>query len=276
MATHALPVLYTLFLWWFSTGLILYLNGLPRHTHKWTMLGATLLLIVGLAGLAATRADDGIAAAYVAFTCSLLVWAWQEVAFLLGYVTGPRRSPCPVGAAGWARARYAVQAVLHHELALIVLGAAVLLVTSGGVNQVGPNVYLILWIMRQSAKLNVYFGVRNLNENFLPRHLAYLQSYFRRRPMNALFPVSVATSTWVAVLVWQSAAETGLGPSEVTALTFSATLLSLAILEHWFMVLPLPSEALWHWALRRRDPVRHDPAQPGPHPGTSASAAPRV
>jgi putative photosynthetic complex assembly protein 2 len=276
MSTHALPVLYTLFLWWFSTGLILYLNGLPRRTHKWTMLATTFLLLLALAGLATTRDDDSIGGAYAAFTCALFVWAWQEVAFLLGYVTGPRRIACPAGAAGWRRASYAVQALLHHELALLVLGAAVFLLTSGGANAVGASAYLILWIMRQSAKLNVYFGVRNLNETFLPRHLAYLQSYFRRRPMNALFPVSVALSTWAAVLLWQSAAESGLGRSEVTALTFSATLLSLAILEHWFMVLPLPSEALWQWALRGREPPRHDPAQPATTPGTSAGAAPRV
>jgi len=276
MSTHALPVLYTLFVWWFSTGLILYLNGLPRHTHKWTMLGATVLLVLALAGLASTSDDDGLAASYVAFTCALLVWAWQEVAFLLGYVTGPRREPCPVGAVGWRRASCAVQALLHHELALFVLGGAVLLATSGGDNPVGVSVYLILWIMRQSAKLNVYFGVRNLNETFLPGHLAYLQTYFRRRSMNALFPVSIVVSTWVAVLLWRSSAATGLAPSEAAGLTFLATLLSLAILEHWFMVLPLPSEALWHWAMRSRAPARRDPAQPGTPSGTSAGAAPRV
>ena len=35
--------------------------------------------------------------------------------------------------------------------------------------------------------------------------------------------------------------------------TFAGTLLALAILEHWFMVLPLPANALWSWGLRSRD-----------------------
>ena len=39
--------------------------------------------------------------------------------------------------------------------------------------------------MRQSAKLNVFLGVRNLNADFLPDHLKYLQTYFVRAPMNA-------------------------------------------------------------------------------------------
>ena len=42
MAELLLPVLYTLFAWWFSTGVILYLDGLPRHTFRWTLNGATL------------------------------------------------------------------------------------------------------------------------------------------------------------------------------------------------------------------------------------------
>ena len=53
----ALPLLATLFIWWFSTGLILYLDGLPRSTYKWSMLWATVLAAVAFAG------DDGELAA---------------------------------------------------------------------------------------------------------------------------------------------------------------------------------------------------------------------
>ncbi len=251
MSQYLLPVLYTLFVWWFSTGVILYLNGLPKWTFKWTFAGATVVLGLALAGLAATRQDTRTTGAYLGFTCGLLVWAWQEVAFLLGYVTGSRRTPCPTST-GWRRARYALQAVLHHELALVMLATAVLATTWGGANQTGMWTFMILWTMRQSAKLNVFLGVRNLNEGFLPLHLQYLQTYFKRKPMNRLFPVSVIVSTIVAALVWQQAAVIGITGFDATALTFAATLLSLAVLEHWFLVLPLPSEALWAWGLRSR------------------------
>jgi len=252
MSVHLLPIGYTLFVWWFSTGAILYLNGLPRHTHRWTMVAATLLLGVAFVGLWATRNDTRISGAYIAFTCSLGVWAWQEVAFLLGYVTGPRRTPCPAGSAGWRRAGFALQTLAHHELALVVLALAVVALTWGGANPTGLSAFMIFWVMRQSAKLNIFLGVRNLSEDFLPAHLKYLQTYFRRAPMNGLFPVSVAVSSWFAVLLWQAAAAHGVTPFEATALTLSGTLLSLAILEHWFMVLPLPSQALWNWSLRSR------------------------
>jgi len=252
MSQYLLPVLYTLFVWWFSTGVILYLNGLPRWTYGWTLGGATVLLALALIGLHATRDDTRITGAYVAFTCALVVWAWQEVAFLLGFVTGPRRLPCPPDAQRWRRAGLALQTLLHHEAALIVLGVAVVALTWNGSNPTGLLAFAILWVMRQSAKLNVFLGVRNLNEDFLPIHLKYLHTYFARRPMNSLFPVSVAVSTWLAVLMWQGALAEGIGAFDATALTFAGTLLSLAILEHWFMVLPLPSELLWSWGLRSR------------------------
>jgi len=252
ISVYLLPIAYTLFVWWLSTGVILYLNGLPRWTHPWTMLGATLMLGVALVGLAVTRDDTRVTGAYLAFSCALGVWAWQEVAFLLGYVTGPRRTACPDGSTGWRRAGFALQTLLHHELALIVLGMAVLAVTWGGANPTGLSAFLIFWVMRQSAKLNIFLGVRNWSEDFLPLHLKYLQTYFRRARMNALFPISVAASSWIAVLLWQAASAHGVTAFEATALTFSGTLLSLAILEHWFMVLPLPSQRLWNWGLRSR------------------------
>ena len=252
MSLYLMPIAYTLFAWWFSTGVIIYLNGLPRSTHRWTMLGATVVLAAALVGLWATRDDTRVAGAYLAFTCTLGVWAWQEVAFLLGYVTGPRRTPCPTGSTGWRRAGFAVQTLLHHEIALAVLGAAVAAITWRSANPTGLATFMIFWVMRESAKLNLFLGVRNLGEQFLPQHLRYLQSYFRRAPLNPLFPVSVVGSSWLAVWVWQAASAQGVGAFEATTLTFSGALLSLAILEHWFMVLPLPSQTLWNWSLRSR------------------------
>lgn len=252
MLHYVLPVIFTLFVWWFSTGVILLLDGLPRWTFKWTMVGATIVLALSLVGLAATAHDTRTSAAYSAFLCAVLVWAWQEVAFLLGYVTGPRRTSLPVDAVGWRRIWFALQAVLHHELALIVLGAAVVAVTWGGSNPTGLWTFMILWVMRQSAKLNVFLGVRNLAEDFLPAHLRYLQSYFRRRPMNSLFPVSVIAATLFVAAVWQAAFARGVERFDATSLTFAGTLLTLAIVEHWFLVLPLRFERLWQWSLRGR------------------------
>lgn len=111
--------------------------------------------------------------------------------------------------------------------------------------------FLILWIMRLSAKLNVYLGVPNLTEQFLPQHLLYLKSYFCRKPMNGLFPISVTASTVIAALLVIKAAA-AITPFEAASLTFLATLMSLAVLEHWFLVIPLPAANLWSWGLKSR------------------------
>jgi putative photosynthetic complex assembly protein 2 len=244
---------YTVFAWWFSTGVILHLVGRHRSTFSWTMLGASVVLLFALTGLYASRDTTTVASAYCGFTCALLVWAWQEVAFLLGIVTGPRRIACEPDARGWRRTWHAFQTVQHHELGLVLLGIAVFACTWGGANQTGWWTFVILWTMRQSAKLNIFLGARNLNENFLPAHLKYLGSYFRKHWMNPLFPISVTVSTLIAVPLWQAALAPTASPFEATSAALNAVLLSLAIAEHWFLVLPLPFDKLWQWGLRSRD-----------------------
>lgn len=258
MWAYVLPVLFCLFIWWFSTGLILYLDGLPARTFKWTFLGASVVLVLAFVGLATSRDLTTVAGAYCAFTCAVLIWGWQEVAFLLGYVTGPRKTECPPLAKGWRRAGHAFMAVAHHEAALVVLAAGVWFTLGDSPNQTGWWTYLVLWVMRQSAKLNVFLGVRNLNEEFLPPHLKYLQTYFTQRPMNLLFPFSVTLSTVAAVWLWQAVGQADMSTHEAAALVFAATMLSLAVLEHWLLVVPMPSQALWSWGFASREKDRNE------------------
>lgn len=252
MAEHGLPALYTVFVWWFATGLIMHLDGLRPETFRRTMGGATVALAAACWGLVASAADASVAGAYLAFTSALLVWGWVEMSFLTGWLTGPRRAPSEPGSEGWPRFVAALGAVLWHELAILAAAALVVALTWGGPNQIGTGTFLVLWAMRLSAKLNIFLGVRNLGESFLPDHLAYLQSYFRRRPMNALFPFSVVLSTLACAALFRAAVAPGAGAFEAVGFTLLGTLMALAVLEHWFMVLPLPFEALWRWGLRSR------------------------
>ena len=72
--------------------------------------------------------------------------------------------------------------------------------------------------------------------------------------MNLLFPVSVTVSTVVAVLLFRHAFAAGADARHGAGYTFVATLMTLAILEHWFLVLPLPAAALWSWSLDSHRP----------------------
>ena len=255
MTEYVYPALFALFVWWFSTGIIMYLDGLPKWTFRWSMLGATVLLGVCLWGLAGTANDTTVQGAYLAFTFGLLAWGWQEMSFFMGYITGPRREPCPEGSSGWRRFGHAAQTCLWHELAILVAALAIVWLTWGGANQIGAWTFLMLFGMKLSAKLNVFLGVRNLNEEFLPEHLSYLKSYLTEKPMNLLFPISITISTVIAVILGQKALSADASSFEATGYTFLTVLLALAILEHWLLVLPLPAAALWSWSLVSRKPT---------------------
>ena len=249
MSTYGLPVLFALFVWWFSTGLIIYLDNLPRATHRWSMAAATVVLVLCLMCLRGVARDQSLTGAYAGFTCGLLIWGWQEMSFFTGFVTGPRPIPCPPGCRGWDRFRRAVLATAWHEAAIALTALAIVAVAWGGPNQVGEWTYASLWAMRMSAKFNVFLGVRNLSEEFVPEHLAFIRSFLRQRPMNLLFPVSVTVGT-VASGVMVDRASAAADPFAAASATFLATLLILGVIEHWFLVLPVNFAALWSWSLR--------------------------
>ena len=252
MTDLALAALFAVFIWWFSTGLILLLDNLPRGTFRWSLVISSVVAVFALVGLAHTAGLSSVAGTYCAFTCALLAWGWHELSFLTGWVTGPRQQALQPGAVGWPRFVQAVRAILWHELAILAVGVLIVALTWGEPNQTGTATFLVLWAMRTSAKLNLFFGVRNLSEEFLPPHLTYLQTYFRRRAMNGFFPVAVALAC--AVLAWLvvQAVDDSTPPVQALGLTLVGTMLALAILEHALLVLPVNATALWRWAMRQR------------------------
>ena len=250
MQSPWLAVGFAVFMWWFATGLVLLLDSLPRTTFRWSLLHSTVLAIAALAALHRTSQEMSLANVYCAFTCALLVWGWHELTFLTGAITGPRRHALPAHVTGWPRFVASVQAILWHELAILAVGLFIVAVTWGAPNQVGTTTFVVLWVMRISAKLNLFFGVRNLSEEFLPTHLLYMASFFRRRRMNALLPFSVIGGSVAAGFLISAASVPGAVPAAAVGSTLVATLLVLAIVEHLLLVLPLPATALWKWAMR--------------------------
>ena len=244
VATIALPFVFVTLLWFFSTGAILWLNRLPRDTHQGAIVAATPLAGAAVCGLIVSAGETGDAAAYLAFTSALVVWGWHEMSFLMGFVNGPRRTSCPAGVRGWDRFRVSTETVIHHELAIAATLAIVAAITWGEPNQVGTATFALLFVMRLSAKLNIFLGVANLSDEMMPAHLAYLKTYFRRARMNALFPLSMTAAGAFAFWLAPAAAQ-----STGAALLLALTLLGL--LEHALMMLPVRDAALWDWATRR-------------------------
>jgi putative photosynthetic complex assembly protein 2 len=254
-------LLFAMFVWWFSTGIILALNLLPKRARAGIMLGATVMLACALMVLWTWRNETSLAGAYVSFSAGLAVWAWIEIAFLTGYVTGPSQAPCPPEARGFDRFFRALATLLWHEAAILAGLGLVLVFASGPGGLAGVGAYAVLLAMRMSVKINIFLGMPNAPHAFLPEHLRHLGTYFRDRPVNALFPVCVTGATlltaWLAHQAWW--AQDG---ATAAAYTMLAALAGFAVLEHWFLALPLPSENLWRWALPSRKSITRSLASP--------------
>jgi putative photosynthetic complex assembly protein 2 len=257
---YALAILVAVGIWWLSTVVILYRAGLPAATFGRTLLGATVGALVGIWLLFVSRNDASSVGAYLAFFGGIALFGWHEVAYLFGFISGPRPEACPQQCSGWTRFVLGVKTCFYHEVAVVLTVLALAAFTWEAPNQVGLWTLVVLWLMRWSAKLNIFLGVRNLHVEFWPDHLAYLQSYTRTRPMNGLFPWSIIIATTIVTLLMVLAVNSPTGSGVRTGATLVATLLALATLEHWFLIVQLPDELLWQPGMRSRRSPRREAA----------------
>jgi putative photosynthetic complex assembly protein 2 len=253
-------IAYTAFVWWFSTGVILWLDRRAPRMRLWAMVGATVLAAGSGAGLVSTLDVASPAGALCAFSAAIGLWAWHEMSFLSGYVTGPRVAPCPEATTPWARFRLAASTLIFHELALFATAAALMAASWGHANSIGAGTFLVLLAARLSAKLNLFLGVPNFSEEFFPDRLRYLTSYLRRSRASVLFPLSIAAGLVLAMAEAWGALHPGATPFQAVGFSLVFALTALALVEHAFMVLPLPDAALWRWAMPQPAPARTPPS----------------
>jgi putative photosynthetic complex assembly protein 2 len=258
IANPWLAVAITIFAWWISTGLILLLVRLPRTWHKGMLAGFGLAGVASFWGIITSLHSLSAPSIYAGFFCALVIWGWHEASFLMGIITGPRPAPCPPNATGWVRFGYATATLIYHEVALFLTLLALAAISWNSPNHIGLWTFALLFAMRLSSKFNIFLGVPNLSDEFFPDHLAHLKSYLPKRAMNGLMPLSI-----LACLAFIAFVGLGLqdgmddaGPR--LSLTITLTLACLGLLEHIFMITPLPDAALWRWAAPVRsalDPV---------------------
>ncbi len=215
------------------------------------MLAVLAGLPVALIGAAFVQVSLGlntVAGAYLGFIGALAIWGWIELAFLAGIVTGHVREDCPPGLVGIARFVRAFGTVSYHELLLVVGLWALIVASDGAENRMALATFLVLFLARICAKLNLYFGVPRINTEFVPDRLAHLKSYFTRGPITLAFPAAVTVLTALLAVCAERLWNAG---SEVTIAGFGllTALAALALLEHWLMVVPLPDAKLWRWML---------------------------
>jgi putative photosynthetic complex assembly protein 2 len=252
MASPWTAALVAVFAWWFFTGVILLLvrraDAGDAVAHGRNVFLSIPLCALGAAGLVVSSTAMTLGNVYLAFISTLLIWGWIELSFLAGVITGPERRPCPAHLTGMDRFTRAWHTVSYHELLLLFGLFAVIVVTHSAPNQVAFWAYLILFVARISAKLNLFFGVPRINTEFVPQPLEHLKSYFQQGPITLAFPIGVTFLSITAAFFAERliAAETA---ADLAGYALLTALAGLAALEHWLMVVPLPDAKLWRWML---------------------------
>ena len=249
MGEHAIAFALVIAAWWIGTGLLILCCAQSRTVSVAGAAVIAALFGVSLAGISFTAEAVTTLSVYGAFVSALSLWAGVEYTFLAGLITGPHRDPCPEDAGAWQRFRLAVMALLYHEVLILVCAAAVIALAWGSENQIGVLTFLILAVMRISAKLNIFAGVPYFTDSYMPVKLSYLKTYYRRRNVGLLF-LTTMTGAIVTTGIVGRAAYLAEGPLAI-GFSLLATLLALAIIEHLFMIMPFSDAVFWRWAQRQ-------------------------
>ena len=175
-----------------------------------------------------------------------------ELAFLTGVITGFNKGNCPENVNGYERFKLALGAIVYSEVLLL----SVLLLLIWCFNDLGTNfgfwTFTLLYGARISAKLNLFFGVPNINAEFLPKPTQHLATYFRQDSINKFWPFSVFALSLVSVLLSCKAILGTTDNSALVGYVLLTVLCLLALLEHLFMVLPFPDALLWRWMIPKQ------------------------
>ncbi|WP_379551874.1 putative photosynthetic complex assembly protein PuhE [Qipengyuania sp. DGS5-3] len=243
-----LPFAVVVALWFVSTGLVAMINHRMRQSLGRALIISGICAIVGLSLIALTSNAAATWAVYASFLGGLLIWSWHEISFLTGAVAGSHRAPCPADAVGWRRFSAATMALIHHEIALAMTAGLLLSLAAFTINPTGAYAFALLLVFRLSSKLNIYWGVPNMSDELLPKHLEYLKSYFGPKRLSPILPLSIAAIGGLA-LYFANGASSAATSAEMVQNALLCCLCSLAALEHIFLAIPFRDSALWQWAL---------------------------
>ena len=247
-----IAMLAAVFLWWFSTGAILLVVRLTESVNILTKLKVCILslpiLVIGLLGIWETSSNLTILGSYFAFTSALLVWGWVELTFLTGVITGPNKMQCPENISLFEKFIRAWGTLAYHELLLLIAMGVVIYLAYGNENYFGIWTFTVLYFARIFAKLNLFLGVPHINAEFIPQTLSHLKSYFKISKLNWFFSMSVTLLTLTTVC-WVERLFAVQNSYEIIGFSLLFAISLMALLEHWFMVLPIPDARLWRWML---------------------------
>ena len=146
-----LALVVALLLWWLMTGLALMSVHQPRALKQPIFLLVTIIAAIAVWGVEANAAQHTTVATVTGFAMGLVIWAWLELSYLMGYITGPVKRPATDDMTWQQRFYNALGTTIYHEL--LVLGAVgiVCMLGAGLPNPTIQNTLAVLWLMRWSS-----------------------------------------------------------------------------------------------------------------------------
>ena len=241
--------------WWLLTGLALLLVHQSQKVAHRGFITHSLFTLVAWLCLPLNASTTTPIAVAAGFLIGLVIWGWLELSYLLGYVNGPNHSVCKAGASTWSRFKGALATTIYHEAAVIASAALLAAVSASQPNPTAFYTVAVLCLMRWSAKLNLFFGVRVFNDRWLPNHLHYLTSYLRVGKSSWLLPASAMLGFFVTMQIY-SLADASEVVSYQLSLYLVASLMLLASIEHVFLMFPVNESTLWRLAKQDTNEIR--------------------
>ena len=136
---------------------------------------------------------------------------------------------------------------IYHEFLVVAVVGIVCVLGAGQPNPTIQNTLALLWLMRWSTKLNLFFGVRHFNSQWLPDNMRYITSYLRAGKNSCFMLFSTTLAAYCTYLLF-SYGQVAVEPATALSLFLIAWLAVLAVLEHFFLMVPMGETALWRWA----------------------------
>ena len=240
----------TIALWWLGTAAVWQLG---RQVAGWRT-GAACGLVVA-ATLVATHLlspQTSVGGSILGFIAALALWGALELAHLHRWLAGPVRDSCPPEARGPIRFLTALGVGLYHDLAILAALGVLWWLAAGAENQTAALAFTVLWLMRWSAKLNLYLGVANFDDGLVPARLRYMASYMRKRAMNPLYPLSLVLAVGLAYLAYRPAFCGACSEGAQAGAMLVGTLAVLGLVEHLLLMVPFRDSQLWQWTNSRQ------------------------
>ena len=222
--------------WWVATGLTIAVQ--QRDATRVLALWITsALAILGVALVVRSRDDTTPQAARQAFFGAALIWWWGAAIFYGG--VGLRLPSVAAGAHGSAElAWHAIAATARADLLMVAALALLTVLVWCRPNRVALWTLAAFWGTLQTAKLNVFFGVRNSGAEMLPAHLTGLSVFFGPPRNSALLTPTLLLLTALAIWLVRRTIYAR-SPFVRHAMGMMSLLLVLALVEHVALGVPM-------------------------------------